>query len=244
MLKIIVRSLILFAVLFNGCSALQTELSIIVDAGHRECFFQQLLRGMSIETDYQVLSGGDLDVSYWISSPSNRVVFTELRKQGGQAHFRTEETGEYRFCFDNSFSRFAYKLVFFYFTTNDQFVDPHFPAASANDNQQQLYEMVKDELGELEEKLETFKDTFRAVVNNLEKAQRIQNLFKAYEMADRNLMEHNFERVNFWSFVNVFLMICVGVIQVVMIRSLFEDKSKIGRVLRGGSSPGEKRSMT
>ena len=244
MFKSILRFFFLLAVLYEQSDGLQTELSVIIDAGHRECFFQQLLRGMNIETDFQVLSGGDLDISYWISSPSNRVVFTDLRKQGGQAHFTTEETGEYRFCFDNSYSRFSYKLVFFYFTTNDQFVDPHFPAASKNDNQQELYQMVKDQLGELDDKLETFKTTFSAVVSNLEKAQRIQNLFKAFEMADRNLMEHNFERVNFWSFFNIFLMICVGVIQVVMIRSLFEDKSKIGKVLRGNTSPGQRKTIT
>lgn len=75
-------------------------------------------------------------------------------------------------------------------------------------------------------------------MDNLERAQRIQNLFKAYEIVDRNLMEHNFERVNFWSLVNISLMVCVGVIQVVMIRSLFEDKSKLGRVLRGGVGGG------
>lgn len=83
------------------------------------------------------------------------------------------------------------------------------------------------------------------MVDNLEKAQRIQNLFKAYEIIDRNLMEHNFERVNFWSLVNISLMVCVGVIQVVMIRSLFEDRSKIGRVLRGGAGlAGDRKTLT
>ena len=48
-------------------------------------------------------------------------------------------------------------------------------------------------------------------------------------------MEHNFERVNFWSIFNIVIMLCVGFIQVYMIRSLFEDKSKIGRALRGKS---------
>lgn len=137
---------------------LQTELSIIIEAGRRECFFQQLLTGMHIETDYQVISGGDMDISYWISSPTNRVVYTELRKQGGQANFQTQETGEFRFCFDNSFSRFAHKQVFFYFTTNDKYIDPHFPAASENDGKD-VEAYLKDQLGDLEDKLENFKVT-------------------------------------------------------------------------------------
>lgn len=220
-------------VAIHSVKCLQSEFNILIEAGRRECFFQKLERDMNIETDYQVISGGDLDVSYWITSPTNRIIFTELRKQGGQAHFRTEESGEFKFCFDNSFSRFAHKQVFFFFTTNDQYVDPSFPAASMYDLPQHL---DKDQLGELENKLETFRQSFTKVVQNLEKAQRIQNLFKAYEIIDRNLMENNFERINFWSLINIVLMIGVGVIQVIMIRSLFEDRSKIGRVLRGDAS--------
>ena len=151
----ILRYVILIVSMSLASNALQTELSILIEAGRRECFFQQLVQGMNIETDYQVISGGELDVSYWISSPTNRVIYTELRKQGGQTHFITQETGEFRFCFDNSFSRFAHKQVFFYFSTNDDFIDPHFPAASEND--QKPHELAKDELGELEGKIENFK---------------------------------------------------------------------------------------
>lgn len=244
-LKMILKLLIALQLYIQTVVSLQSELSMLIDAGRRECLFQNLDRNLNIEADYQVISGGDLDVSFWVSSPTNRIIYTELRKQGGQINFRTDEVGEYRFCFDNSFSRFAYKQVFFFFTTNDQFIDPQFPAASSSQMPAQL---DKDQLGELDEKLENFKSTFTKVVQNLERAQRIQNLFKAYEIIDRNLMENNYERVNFWSTVNICLMIGVGVIQVVMIRSLFEDKSKIGRILRGtGSGPiigGTKRPMT
>jgi hypothetical protein len=60
-------------------------------------------------------------------------------------------------------------------------------------------------------------------------------LFKGFELIDRNLMEESYERVNFWSFFNVFIMVSVGFIQVFMIKSLFEDSSKIGKVLRGNN---------
>lgn len=158
-LRCLVAGLLMMIALSGGVNGLQTELSIIIEAGRRECFFQQLLQGMHIETDYQVISGGDMDISYWISSPTNRVVYTELRKQGGQANFQTQETGEFRFCFDNSFSRFAAKQVFFFFTTNDKYIDPHFPAASENDDKD-VEALLKDQLGDLEDKLENFKVLF------------------------------------------------------------------------------------
>jgi len=49
-------------------------------------------------------------------------------------------------------------------------------------------------------------------------------------------MEHSFDRVNLFSTLNVFVMLVVAGVQVFMIRSLFEDRSKVGRLLRGDSS--------
>ena len=222
--------LLLFISLVQLSHGLQNELSIVIEAGKRECFHQFLVNDLSVETDYQVISGGDLDVSYWISTPSNRVIFTELRKQGGQTQFKTEEKGEYRFCFDNSFSRFQPKQVFFFITTNDNFIDPFFPLIQ---EEQLNVALPKDVLGiELEGKLESIDQLFQRVQMNLEKAQRVQHMFRGFELIDRNLMEESFERVNFWSVVNVFIMMVVAVIQVYMIKSLFEDKSKVGKMLR------------
>jgi protein ERP2 len=163
-----------------------------------------------------------------ISSPNNRMIINEQRKNGGQTQFKTDVDGEYRFCFDNSFSRFAEKQVFFYIASVDPYDDPNFetkPQFVQNDQ-------IKDNLGEMENKIENIKQSFSKVNSNLERAQHIQNIFKAYEMIDRGLMEESFERVNFWSVVNIIVLVMVGMLQVYMIRSLFEDKSAIGRVLR------------
>ena len=69
------------------------------------------------------------------------------------------------------------------------------------------------------------------------------NFIKRYELVDREVMEHNFERVNFYSIISIVLMVIVGGIQTFMIRSLFEDRSKIGRVLRGKPSSDDKRKI-
>jgi protein ERP2 len=221
---------VLILLMIGTSIGFQTELSVIIDPGKRECFHQHFTSDLNIEFDYQVLYGGELDVSFWISSPSNRVIFTELRKQGGQAQFKSEENGEYRFCFDNSYSRFQSKHVFFYISTNDHFEDPYFT------HLEEKIQTLKDKLGlELDGKIDNIQESFNKVSKNLEKAQRVQNAFRGYELIDRNLMEESYERVNFWSFFNIFIMVLVGIIQVFMIKSLFEESSKIGKVLRGNN---------
>lgn len=209
-------------------------------SGTRECFHQFLNKDLNIEVDFQVVSGGDLDISLWISSPTNRVIVHHQRKVTGQPQFKTEETGEYRICFDNSFSRFASKQVHFYMgvMNDDKFVDPNFNVEPVLPSPQSL---DLDQLGELDHKIQTFRDTFMRVYNNLEKAQTHMTAFRIYELADRELMEQSFERVNFFSIFNITLMILVGLIQTFMIRSLFEDRSKFGRLLRGSKESSERK---
>ncbi|CAF3926293.1 unnamed protein product, partial [Rotaria magnacalcarata] len=75
--------------------------------------------------------------------------------------------------------------------------------------------------------------SFQRIWNNMEAAQRYQNIFKMFEMHDRVVIENSFDRVNFWSIINSTLMFIVTIIQVITIRSLFENKSAYGKFLRG-----------
>lgn len=222
--------LLLVSFLFGEIKALQSELSVVIEPNSRECFHQYLEKDLNVYIDFQVIAGGELDISFWLNSPSNRVIINEFKKNIGQNHFKTDEVGEYRLCFDNSFSRFAQKQVFFYLYSPDPFVDPHFPVKNMNEIQPEMDRTLQ----ELDIEVETFNKSFSRVWENLEKAQRVQAVFRVYENIDRNIMENNYEKVNMWSTINIVVMVVVGIVQVVLIRSLFEDKSKIGRVLRKG----------
>lgn len=225
-------------VTLNQFECFSVELSAIVEPNSRECFHQYLKEGLTVETDFQVITGGDgLDITFWASSPRNVVVTHLQRQQAGKPVFKTSETGEYRFCFDNSFSRFSAKQVHFYIGTSEAFTDPIFSPKPVFEPESSV---IPDELGELEDKLENFRTSFHTVLQNLDQAKRFQELFKHYESIDRSLMEHNFDRVNLYSIINVFVMLTVAAIQVFMIRSLFEDRSKVGRILRGESTASRK----
>lgn len=53
-----------------------------------------------------------------------------------------------------------------------------------------------------------------------------------YEARDRNIMENNFEKVNQMSAIQVAVMIVVAVVQGLVIRHLFDDKSKVSGLLK------------
>ena len=54
-----------------------------------------------------------------------------------------------------------------------------------------------------------------------------QDLIRITDLKDRSIMEHNFERVNLMSMFYVVFILVAGIGQVVLLRSLFDERSKI-----------------
>lgn len=67
---------------------------------------------------------------------------------------------------------------------------------------------------------------------NLDKSRNLQTVLKMYEARDRNIVESNFDRVNMFSSIQLAVMLLVGLVQVFLIRSLFEDKSRVGGLMK------------
>jgi len=62
------------------------------------------------------------------------------------------------------------------------------------------------------------------VKDNLQRSVELQRAFSKIELRDRSIQEYNFERVNFWSGLQLFIMVSVAFVNVLMIRGLFSDK--------------------
>jgi anti-sigma-K factor RskA len=69
-----------------------------------------------------------------------------------------------------------------------------------------------------------FQDNIDRIRDNLHKSIQTQKLFSAVESRDRSIVETSFERVNFWSAVQVVAMVTAAAVNVFVIRSLFDDK--------------------
>jgi protein ERP2 len=218
-----------FPILIIPIHSFDIELTVLIPANQRECFHQELEAGKTVEIEYEVLAGGDVDINYWFYSPTNRVLKSDLKKRDSHQTLKLEETGEYRFCFDNGISHFHQKQVYF----SLRLINEQGHNERDRVTHSWMNDVARDDLGELQNKIQEIKDTFQRIWDNMEAAQRYQKVFNNYEVHDRVIAEANFERVNFWSVVHLFLMISVSVIQVVTIRSLFETKSAYGKILRG-----------
>ncbi|KAL8617630.1 hypothetical protein ACOMHN_038022 [Nucella lapillus] len=217
--KLVGVALLLSFLVFQIGSSFEVDLTIEINAGATECFWQNIKKQVSAELEYQVIDGGDLDIDCAVYSPDGRVLQMESRKTENVIRFETDVDGEYKICFDNSFSRMSPKVVFF------ELIADH----GDNDDDDDDGDDWNIDMAEIKDMVDLTVEDLKGIIdrakNNLEKSIQIQNLIKMHEARDRNAAEASFSRVNNFSAFQLFVMISVGLTQVLMIRSLFQEKS-------------------
>ena len=129
-----------------------------------------------------------------------------------------DQDGDFKFCFDNSKSRSGSKLIFF-----EIIVD--------NDSSDDLPVEEFEEQDDYDE-VESMSASLTLIRERMKKTRHLQEQIRANEFRDRSIAEHNFERVNFWSIVQVAIMVIAGFTQVLMIRSIFDEKSPVRKFFK------------
>ncbi|KAM8843806.1 transmembrane emp24 domain-containing protein 1-like isoform 1-T1 [Spinachia spinachia] len=206
------------------------EFTFLLPAGSTECFYQTTAKNDSVEVEYQVIGGAGLDVGFVLVSPSGHRLVSDFRSSEGLhildfrrkctyfLSFRVDPTedGDYRMCFDNSFSKVSAKMVFFEVMVNRQ-------SGSAYGGQR---DMVLPE-SMVDYKLEDIRVSLDSVHQHLEKSRQVLTGLRTREARDRHLLEDNLWRVSFWSCVNVFVLLVVSVTQTYSVRRLFDGARRM-----------------
>lgn len=204
------------------------EFTVEVGGGQRECYFENLKKSKGdddqVTVEYQVLDGGDLLIDASLHTPTGSLIFSDFRKTENTHRFVAMEDGEYQLCFDNGVSAYYERIVFFSLD-GDSFED---------DDEDYFKKAVHSEYREVMEydgKVNDFKYRFERIHQSIETIERIQTSIRQVESRDRHIAERNYEKVNFWSMINLSVMVIVLILQVFLIRSLFDDKSLLNRQL-------------
>lgn len=202
----------------NAFSPSDTEFTFLLPAASKECFYQSAVHNGSVEIEYQVIAGAGMDVDFSVVSPQGIHLISEFRRSDGVHMVEPTEEGDYQICFDNTFSRFSEKMVFF-----EVILDHPSNDAGADDEWAGLGEPESI----LEYKLDDIKESMETVHRRLERSRQMQTFLRAFEARDRNLLEDNLWRVSFWSCVNLLVLLSVAFIQVYTLRRLFDDKRRV-----------------
>lgn len=194
------------------------EFTFLLPAGSTECFFQTSTMNGSMEVEYQVIAGSGLDVGFTLISPSGYRLVSDFRGSDGIHMVDPTEDGDYRLCFDNSFSKLSEKMVFFEVLVNRQ--------GDADGSQDEWADLTITE-SMMDYKLEDIREKMDSVYQRLERSRQVQAVLRAFEARDRYLLEDNLWRVSFWSCLNLLVMLSVAVTQIYTLRRLFDDKKRV-----------------
>ena len=196
------------------------QLTVEVEPGREECYYQFLDLGESLTLDYQVLdtSGeiANLDIDFNLSLPSGEPIVVQYRREAGRHSFPggNYKVGDYKICFNNKFSVLSSKLVLF-----EVIVEKEEEKVEERRGRTGLGELW--EYQETAEELDTILFTIRKLVVA---ASGVQTRMLVQHGKDRMLADRKIRRVNNMSFVMVSLIVLGGLLQVFMIRRLFEVK--------------------
>jgi protein ERP2 len=167
---------------------------------------------------YQVISGGDLDINFMIAGPDNKVYHMEYRKVANSVRFQSTQEGDYKVCFDNTFSRVSSKVVYFEVFLEDR-------DAGGDKGEAKLTFDGENITDQLDITVQQFVAILDRCKKNLDRSIEIQTVIRVHEAKDRNVQELNFFRVNLFSLLQLAVMMSVGLVQVISIQHLFSDKT-------------------
>ncbi|GLH08335.1 Transmembrane emp24 domain-containing protein 5-like Protein [Gryllus bimaculatus] len=194
---------------------MEKEMTISIDPRREECFYQTVQKGQVVDVEYQVIDGGhgELDINFHLASPSGKIIVSDFKKSENSHRTEVTEDGDYKICWDNTFSHISRKTVFFEIIIE------------SDDEENESWDIDFDNYDSLtpeelyDMKLQDIQDAISRVRGHLNKIRHLQDTVRAFEARDRNIAESNFFRVNSWSIIQIIIMLIVGFVQL-----HFEDR--------------------
>ncbi|CAI2162322.1 12525_t:CDS:2 [Funneliformis geosporum] len=193
------HSFLVFVLTFLSVICLVTAHTITLPAHVKECFFEDLHREDKMTITFQVGDGGNLDVDFWISDPSDRIIESAQKQTTGTYSLTATKDGRYTYCFSNEMSNVSEKTVSFnvhgivYMPDDGSHTDP-----------------LEKEIRELADGLAAIKDEQEYIVIR--------------EQRHRDTAESTNDRVKWWSIFQFFVLVGVCFWQVFYLKRFFEVK--------------------
>ena len=204
--------MLLLWLVWAPCNGFQdATFTFTVPARQMECFYEHFETGSQMEVQYQVLTGGELDINFMVKNPQGAFIVIDHSSEGWWP-LDIDETGEYAICLDNTLSRLSSRLVFLSMITTAGTTDMDLRESEAT------VDPVAEEMTQKVNRIEL----------KLSKVVSMQHYFRAREARHRIMAESNSSKVFWWSMLECVLMVTSGLIQVVVIRSLFRTRRKDG----------------
>lgn len=179
-----------------------TELTFELPDNAKQCFHEDIAAGAKATLEFQVVTGGYYDVDMTLYDPRQSILYQGVKKQFDTHQWTASTSGQYTFCFNNEFSTFSHKLVYFEIIVGEEDPLPNTSNAAAT-------AMTK------------FEAAAENIHENLNSIFDAQTHYRLSEAKGRKRAEDLNSRVFWWSAVETIAVVSIGAIQVWTLKSFF-----------------------
>lgn len=151
---------------------------------------------------YQVGGGGHLDVDFWLTDPSQKVLAKHIKQSTGSVSITAAKDGIHEYCFSNQMSAIADKILSF-----------------------NVHGVIF--VGEETDVVAPIEREIRALANGLTSVKDEQEYIVVREKTHRNTAESTNSRVKWWSVLQAGVLFAVVAWQIYYLKSFFEVKRVI-----------------
>lgn len=188
-----------------------TALTYKLDANEKACFYVDTKKdNEKIAFYFAVQSGGSFDVDYLVEGPNVKTILQGEKERQGDFVFTAQHAGEYSFCFNNEMSTFAEKLVDFDISVDNEERTAKLPSKQGT---------TPEQTSELE-------DSVYKISSQLSTISRNQKYFRTRENRNFSTVNSTEKRIVNFSMIQIGLVVCMGALQVFVVRFFFQGARK------------------
>lgn len=221
------------------------ELRVLIEPGRIECFYQEAKKDHNFDVSFQVISSSgsylgastsleELKVDFSLTDPLGTLVASDIQSREGSHSHSTTVAGVYKLCFANTgpYSRTA-KMVNLDIYLSSDTDDDRWGQYASVDNDGNIINngySLSPETGD--SSFDKIRTSFNKIRDDLIRVGHEQEERRAIERRDRNIVEANFEYINRFSLLTTVVTLIVLLVQLVFIKSFFDDSSILRKHLR------------
>jgi len=168
------------------------------------CFYGIVEKpGEKIGFYFAVQSGGAFDIDYEVTGPSGKVILSGVSERQGEYVFTSQMAGDHKFCFSNTMSTFAEKMVDFEITIEHELKE----AAPLSETSEKV--------------LSPMEQSLNYIANKLNVVQKYARYFRTRQNRNHYTVISTEKKVFWFALLESILIVTMSVLQVVFIRRFF-----------------------
>ena len=174
-----------------------------IDPKAEECFYENVPKDENVHVVFQVLEGGDMDISFSVMDADKNTLISESGRTQGKYDFKAAKDGYYKICFRNDMGSFSSREI-----SMD---------INVGDGVKTAFDRNKDSLSPLEERIVTLSDGIRTIKED-------QEYILMQDIAHKHINDRTNLKVLYWFVFQLILILSLGAWQVYYVTRFFEVK--------------------